>query len=416
MESYPTAFHIERPTLTRFIATFGFAWLMVGLFTGTLVLVLLIRWLVGLLHHWGWGQTAQNRVLIGTIVVFIVASFMLTRAIVRRLFRMTSVRARRGALASLVVPGALAMWAWSNPSKLLAGLAGGGADVTLAMAGGGPQFQFGAYPDEARLRELKAEGVRTIVSLQHPAVLVELQGINDERDAAAKLGLHFIQIPMLPWVSDNTAALERIRQLALHGRGKYYIHCGLGRDRVNIAKRVIEALQDSTNARVLDAGVVAANGFENRKEPFERGKLFQMAPQTWLIPYPNGPEMHGFILQGRPGHVFLMLNPADTLQARWIAEAEAELRDYAVPFTYLPFAPKDTVRAAAIAAQLKAQRPPLTIIVPGTSWTEPSKSVSSVAAAVVFHIFGAIPDSAHPALRLPGTTARATAIASRRGK
>ena len=402
METYTTANHIERPTLARFAATFGFAWLMVGLFTGTLVLVVLIRWLLELLQHWGWGQTAQNRALMGVILLFVIASFMLTRALVRRLFRMSSARARQGTLAALVVPGALALWAWSNPSKMLAGLAGGGVEGTLAMAGG-PEFEFGAYPDETKLRELKAEGVRTIVSLQHPAVLVEVEGIKDERAAAAKLGLHFIQAPMLPWVSDNTAALDQIRQLALHGKGKYYIHCGLGRDRVNVARRLIEALQDSTDAKVTNtAGVLAANGFEDRSTPFQRGKLFQLAPRTWLIPYPNEAEMHGFILQGRPGHVYLMLDPNDTLQGRWLAEADTALREYAVPFTDVPFAPKDSARASLIVAQMKAQRTPVTIIVPATSWTEPSKDVSSVAAEVVLRGFGAIPATAHPTLRLPG--------------
>ena len=415
METYTTANHIERPTLARFAATFGFAWVMVGLFTGTLVLVVLIRWLLELLHHWGWGQTAKNRALMGVILLFVIGSFMLTRALVRRLFRMSSARARQGTLAALVVPGALAMWAWSNPSKMLASLAGGGVESTLAMAGG-PEFEFGAYPDEAKLRELKAEGVRTIVSLQHPAVLVEVEGIKAEREAAAKLGLHFIQDPMLPWVSDNAAALEQIRQLALHGKGKYYIHCGLGRDRVNVARRLIEALKDSTHAKVTNtAGVLAANGFEDRTEPFQRGKLFRLAPQTWLIPYPNEAEMHGFVLQGRPGHVYLMLDPADTLQARWLAEADTELREYAVPFTYVPFAPKDSVRAAAIVSQMKAQRPPVTIIVPATSWTVPTKDVSSVAAEVVLRGFGAIPATAHPTLSVPGGATNAVRGDARSG-
>lgn len=413
MEPYSTALHIERPTLTRFVATFGFAWLMVGLFTGTLVLVVLIRWLLSLLHHWGWGQTAENRVLMGVILLFIVMSFALTRVIVRRLFRMRSTRARRGALGALVIPGVLAMWAWSNPSRMLASLAGGGGETMLAMTGG-PEFEFGAYPDEAKLRALKAEGVRTIVSLQHPAVLVELQGINDEREATAKLGLHFIEAPMLPWVSDNTAALEQIRDLALHGKGKYYIHCGLGRDRVNVARRVIAALQDSASARVVDArGVLAANGFEDRKAPFERGKLFQLAPGTWLIPFPNAAEMHGFVLQGRPGHVFMLLNPADTLQARWIADAEPKLREYAIPFTLVPFAAKDTVRAQAMLSQMRAARPPITIIVPATSWGDPRKNVSSVAAGVVMRAFGFIPATAHPALAIPRTATRAMPVEAR---
>ncbi len=54
----------------------------------------------------------------------------------------------------------------------------------LQMGSGGPTFSFGSSLDDQRLRELKKQGVKAIVSLQDPSVLVELQGINEERNGA----------------------------------------------------------------------------------------------------------------------------------------------------------------------------------------------------------------------------------------
>ena len=396
---------INRPRMFAFLATFAFAWLMIGLFTGTIVLVVLVRWLLNLLQLWGMGQTAQNRTLMSVIVLFIIGSFMLTRYVVRRLYRIESPRRRRITVASLLIPGVLSLWAWSNPTRVLASMAGGQrSSVTLA---GGPEFIFGAYPDADQLLKLKQQGVATVVSLQHPAVLVELQGIRQERENAKRLGLKFVQVPMLPWVSDNTDALATIRQLALTGHGKYYVHCGLGRDRVNIAKRVIESLQTPAHATVVaSSGLIQATGFDSREsgKPFQRGKLIKIASDVWMIPFPNAQELYGYILQGRPGHVFLLLDPRDTLQQRWRAAAEKQMRAYAVPFTVVPFSPSDTARAQEVAATIQREKPPVTIIVPATTWGDPTKNVTAHVTAAMLKALGAIPATAEPKFTLPDTS------------
>ena len=142
---------------------------------------------------------------------------------------------------------------------------------------------------------------------------------------------------MLPWVSDNTESLAKIKDLALHGEGTYYVHCGLGRDRVNIAKRVIEALDPLHRQKVAAAAdLKRAEGFENRTTPFQRGRLIQLADEVWMIPMPNAAEMYGHIIQGSPGHVFLLLDPADTVQAPWITKAQQDMEQYSVTFTTIP--------------------------------------------------------------------------------
>ena len=127
---------------------------------------------------------------------------------------------------------------------------------------------------------------------------------------------------MLPWVSDNTESLETIKQLALHGSGTYYVHCGLGRDRVNIAKRVIEALEPQSGARVASsAGLITAAGFERRTERFERGMPMKVPGNGWVVPLLNEAEFYGFILQGQPGNLLIALDSTNAVQHAWLTDA-----------------------------------------------------------------------------------------------
>lgn len=352
-----------KPSATKFFATFGYAWLTIGLFTGTLVLVVAVRGILNLLQRIGWGQEAQNRLLIAVILLFVALSFMLARRVVRWLYRQ-SPRTRQLSLVALALPAALSVYAWSNPARFLAGIAGT-TGSTYAMKGG-PTFLFGAYPDEERLRTLKTQGVTTIVSLQSPAVLVEISGINEERTAAARVGLSFVEAPMLPWVSDNTESLEKIKQLALHGAGTYYVHCGLGRDRVNIAKRVIESLEPRTGARVASTtGLKSAAGFERRTEPFERGMLMKVPDRGWVVPLLNEAEFYGFILQGQPGQLLLVLDSTNAAQHTWLLDARKKMTEYAVTYAVVqyPRAKTDT-STAPVVARVRALKAPFTVMVP----------------------------------------------------
>lgn len=368
LESTATSPEVDRgrPRAWPFLVAFLWVWGIVGLVTGTLVLVVLVRGIIAVLQHFGWGQTAQDRTLMAVILGFVFGSFLLARWYTRRLWRQRTTTRRLG-LAWLVLPAAVCMWAWSNPTRLLAGAAGGGISSTLHVAGG-PTFLFGSYPDYDRLAKLKKEGVTTIVSLQHPGVLVEIQGIDEEKDAAKRLGLNFVQAPMLPWVSDNTAAIEQIRQIALHGKGTYYVHCGLGRDRVNIAKRVIASVESQSHAHLADNGTQHAAGFETRTTPFQRGRLVHTA-SAWVVPFPNAAEFYGYIVQGDPGHVWLALNPRDTLQAKWVATAHKTMQQYAVPFTDVPFDTVDAAAATQLAARVRSAKGVNTVIVPTTGFT-----------------------------------------------
>jgi hypothetical protein len=368
-----------RPGAGTVLGTFFYMWLLVGLVLGTAVLVGPVRLITEGMGRAGWEQSSQDHVLIVVILVYLALSLVLTRWIVGVMFRARSRNTRWAIAAVLTLLAAGTAWEWSNPAKLLAGIAGGGNGGTFNVANGA-EFVFGAYPDEPKLEELKREGVTSVISLQHPGVVIEREGISAERDATKKLRLNFIQAPMLPWVSNNEESLEKLRQIARTGKGKFYVHCGLGRDRVNVAKRVIEA--EGTKI-ALSNDIKNATGFADRPDPFERGSLSHFDHGKWLIPYPNKFEMFGFVLGGQAGTVVSLLDPTDPEQATWNAEMEKLFKQYAVPFVMRPLPATGVTNAAHIAAEVKGMPQPVTVIAPQTP-NEDGKARTHTQAALAF--------------------------------
>ena len=351
-----------RPGAGTVLGTFFYMWLLVGLVLGTAVLVGPVRLITEGMGRAGWEQSSQDHALIVVILLYLVFSLLLTRWIVGIMFRARNRNTRWGIAAVFTLLAAGTAWEWANPAKMLAGIAGGGEGGRYSVAGGA-EFIFGAYPDEPKLEQLKKEGVTSVISLQHPGVIIEREGISAERDATGKLHLNFIQAPMLPWVSNNDESLEKLREIARTGKGKYYVHCGLGRDRVNVAKRIIEA---EGKKIALSSDIKTATGFADRPDVFERGSLAHLESGKWLIPYPNKHEMFGFVLGGQAGTVVSLLDPTDPKQAAWNAEMEKVLKQYAIPFIMRPLPDNDPARAIDVAKEVQSMPQSVTVIVPQT--------------------------------------------------
>jgi hypothetical protein len=360
-------------------------WLLIGLVLGTAVLVGPVRLITEGMGRAGWEQSSQDRVLIVVILLYLVFSLLLTRWIVGIMFRARNRNTRWAIAAVFTLLAAGTAWEWSNPAKLLAGIAGGGDGGSYNVVGGA-EFIFGAYPDDAKLDSLKVAGVTAVISLQHPGVVIEREGISAERDATRIRHLKFIQAPMLPWVSDNEESLEKLREIARHGKGKYFVHCGLGRDRVNVAKRIIEA----EGIRIARSDAKTATGFADRPDPFERGSLAHLEPGKWLIPYPNKDEMFGFILGGQAGTVVSLLDATDPEQAAWNAEMEKLLKQYAIPFIMRPLPENNVVRAMDVAREVKALPPPVTVIAPQTPDEDGKRRTNTQAALAFITAYGKI--------------------------
>ncbi len=361
------------------LGTFFYMWILVGLVLGTAVLVGPVRLITEGMGEAGWQQSSQDHVLIVVILLYLVLSLLLTRWIVGVMFRARNRNTRWTIAAVFTLLAAGTAWEWSNPAKMLAGLAGGGDGGVFDITGGA-RFIFGAYPDEPKLLDLKRQGVTAVISLQHPGVVIEREGIIAERESARKLHLNLIQAPMLPWVSNNEGSLEKLRLIARTGKGVYYVHCGLGRDRVNVAKRVIEA---EGNKVALSGDIKAATAFADRADPFERGSLAHFDRGKWLIPYPNKHEMFGFVLGGQGGQVVSLLDPLDPEQGAWNREMEPLMKEYAIQFTMRPLHENDAATAMQIAREIRAIPGSVAVIVPQTPM-EDGKPRSHTQAAFAF--------------------------------
>lgn len=346
------------------IISFLFLWLLIGFSLGTLVLVAPVRWTVDAVQSAGGGAGAENAAVIALVVVYVLASAWLALRLNRYLFATQSRVIRFGVPAALLLIALAIALQWKDPSVMLSGLAGGGkfGDVRTAS---GAVFEFGSFPDEARMQQLKREGVTTIISLQHPAVPVERGNIGEEMLAAKKYGLKFISAPMLPWFSRNEEALDTLKALAKHGHGKYYVHCGLGRDRVNVARKLIEGL-GVKSVRASDLGNEL--GFEHRTRTFMHGELYNLAPGVWLTPYPEHAEIYSCFLEGRPGHIVLILDPAEPVQKKEIDNVTGVFEAYAIPYIRLPVGAATGANALAAADSVHKIPPPVTIVGAETPW------------------------------------------------
>jgi protein tyrosine phosphatase (PTP) superfamily phosphohydrolase (DUF442 family) len=357
----------RRPGAMLVVGTFLYVWLMVGFFTGTVVLVGPVKWITGAVRAAGWAQEWEDTLLKGVILAYVVASLFATRWLVGRIWRSRPGPARFGIpLVATLLAGAC-VWAWMDPGRMLASVGGGGGGHVRSVSGA--QFLFGAYPDRDALMQLKRQGITAVISLQHPAVVpFEPRSIAEERENARELGITFIHVPMLPWVSDNAQAVARLQQIARTGHGRFYVHCGLGRDRTNVAMRVIEG----TGAAVRATGSLHhASTLAQRTEAFEHGSVYRLDDAVWLIPRPNPAEAAGFMLAGQQRTVVSLLDLKDPQQRQWADELTRELATGGVVVQPEPLRAGETRRAEALVRLVRALPHPVVVIAPHTQWDHP---------------------------------------------
>lgn len=91
-------------------------------------------------------------------------------------------------------------------------------------------------PDEAKLRDMHATGVRTIVNLRTPEEMEEVKKQGFDEEATAKsLGIKYVQIPIRNWRDFSPEALASIAKAFDEAEGRILYHC-------RTASRTTEAL------------------------------------------------------------------------------------------------------------------------------------------------------------------------------
>jgi protein tyrosine phosphatase (PTP) superfamily phosphohydrolase (DUF442 family) len=83
-----------------------------------------------------------------------------------------------------------------------------------------------AQPDEKRLRELAAQGVKTIVNLRAPQEMEALKKRGFDEEAVAKeLGMKYVNVPISGWQTFTPAKLTEIAEAFEHAEGRILYHC-----------------------------------------------------------------------------------------------------------------------------------------------------------------------------------------------
>jgi len=194
------------------------------------------------------------------------------------------------------------------------------------------EFVMGAYPDLKELRRLKEAGYVGVVSLLDELVVpAEPNLIKQENENAQKIGISLIRIPMLPWVSGNNESIEKIHKLAKEGKGKYFVHCYLGRDRVNVFRKIIKDM----GAKSVSLQKEILRHIDDLPR-FERGKYFKINSQVYLTPFPTDEEFFGYIVNGQFASVISLLDPKNPDDTTWIAKEKNILLRYGVHYVNLP--------------------------------------------------------------------------------
>ncbi|HET6765162.1 MAG TPA: hypothetical protein VFH27_15860 [Longimicrobiaceae bacterium] len=389
----------QAPGGLQVIATFLYVWLMVGFFTGTVVLVGPVKWITAAVHRAGGSQTVEDVTLRVVILAYVIASLFLTRWLVGHIWRSRSTPTRLGIPAVATALAGICLYAWSDPGRMLAGM--GGTQISNVSSISGAEFHFGAYPDHAALEKLKEEGVTQVISLQSPAVLpFEPRSIAEEEKNARELGIRFVNIPMIPWVSDNAEAAARLQQIARTGKGRIYVHCGLGRDRTNVAMRIIQGTGVAVKA---EKSLRHASTLAERTTTFQHGAIYRLEPDVWLVPHPNAAEVAGYMLAGQVRTAVLLADTNDGAQAAWAVPLRKKLGDAGIAVYEAPLKGTQASRAATLAARIRALPRPVVVIAPHTQWDHayPGTEPADLFRATYASSFGLPPA---PPIGLPATT------------
>lgn len=338
----------------RQAAAFLYYWITTGFFLGTLTLMGPVRWATGHSRAAGWSYGAEKAIVLSFIALLFAVSLFIARSIYRRASAAQDRKARAGIPAVAAALFLIALGFWMNPKMMI------DADAkTTAGSYSWSEFVFGPYPEKDRLIALKKEGYTAVISLLSMAVVpFEPVLFAREQEAAKEAGIELIHIPMLPWVSSNDHVTAELKNLERRGPGKYYVHCYLGKDRVNVFKTMLAAtvggaktvsLQPENIRRISDRG------------SFERGKITPLGKDVYFTPYPTDEEFFAYILNGTVKSVASLLNPGNPEDVKWIEKEKAIAEKYGLNFVNYPWKALDKPGRAKAVREIKKMERPLVI-------------------------------------------------------
>ncbi|MEN9337442.1 MAG: hypothetical protein RLZZ500_2429 [Bacteroidota bacterium] len=280
------------------------------------------RWVAQLSELYKWSDTTQSSLQKVAIVIFLILVLWATIKVTQYLDNKFNYnrKQKRIVWGILSVGLLVSVYIFSFQPEVLTAI-----NVTDSVdKSDTAEYHFGPYPDADKLQQLKAENYDGVISLLHPLVVPAEPILMDKEKAnAAKAEIKLISVPMLPWISKNDSSVVAIRKMARELKGKYYVHCYLGKDRANVFKNII---RKETGHTVK--GVANSERSLELQQKFERGTIYKLENEVYLTPCPTDEEMLAFILNGKVNSVVSLLNPEEEGDAKILGTEKLLMNRY----------------------------------------------------------------------------------------
>ena len=301
-----------------FLTTLGFA-------GGVLYLLLFLapfeQWLVDLGVSQGTIDLLLDVLILGWVLFGFLVTLLYARLFLQRGRNLLGAVAVAG--ASLAAAGVVFFLMLDNDLLATAGQLG------RQSAQEDQRIVFGPYPDAEKLEELESEGYDGVIALLSPKVPFERVLLRQEEQNGKDVGIRVYSRPMLPWITGNEASLESIKSLAARKDKQFYIHCYLGKHRVDIVRQELEAKAPDPTEREVDLPY-----------RFERGRVITYEGERIILgPYPTDEEWFEFVLRRDVDEVVSTLDPDNPDDAPWIEEERKIAEENGLKFTLKPLDP-----------------------------------------------------------------------------
>ena len=297
----------------------AFIWLFTGFALGTVILLWPLRIWINYVRDHNYTDITEKIGVMILIMLLIIISFRISLTLFKCHVTNKKVIVTLLVIIFPLIASACALYLFMNPDIVNKGTAN--EPVTQ-------RFTIGPYPTEEKIKELKKEGYTTVISLLHPAVVpFEPELLNKEEILLKKYNMQLIKAPMLPWIADNSASLKIVEDVVKNGKGKYYIHCYLGKDRVNVAKNLILRLSGSVSNMTTENN----RTFEGMGS-FERGNIYKLDTACYMPPFPTDEEFLAFFLAGQIKTVVNLMDSSVEENKPWIQKERTALASNGIVF------------------------------------------------------------------------------------
>jgi len=295
-----------------------------------------VRMISDLAENRNWTEQSENLIQKIALVCFLIVILLLTIKLTRYLSNKFNynTKTKFAILTILGIGLIISVYIFSFKPEMLINTNA----ISHVNKSADAEFHFGAYPDEEKMKELKAQNYTAVISLLHSLVIpAEPILMEKEAEYAKKTGMKLISIPMLPWIVENDSSVIKIKNIARNFKGKYYVHCYLGKDRANVFRNIIE----KENNKIQFKSELGTRNLDTIKS-FERGTVFKLKHNAYLTPFPTDEEFFSFILNGKIQTVVSLMDPKNKEEKLKIEKEQKIMKQYNQQFLNVPLTETDS--------------------------------------------------------------------------